>query len=498
MEQGHAVSTAEERIGIIDIGSNSIRLVVYDRLARMPAVLFNEKVMAGLGRGLAETGALDTAAIERAIVALERFRLLSQQIGVGQLGAVATAAVRDASNGAAFLERIRALGIPTQVLTGDQEARMAGYGVLSAFPDAEGLVGDLGGGSLELIRVAGGEVHEGASFPLGVLRIAALKGKRSDVLGKVVGKMLAPHDGWLAQTEGRPFHLVGGSWRALARLDMHLAGYPLPIVHDYRMAPEAAARLVRVLAQIEAKRLRDVVGVSASRIPTLSDAATLLAVLVKRLKPSALVISSHGLREGLMFERLPPAVRAEDPLISATREMGQVLGRYPEHGDLLDRWIAPLFDGDAPEDHRLRHAACLLADIGWRAHPEFRQERGLDIALHGNWVGVDARGRAMIAQALFTNYGGSGRPEILRALARDEDLAHAERWGLALRLGQRLSAGVAEGLRASRVTLTPTMIELHLCQAHAALAGESVERRLKTLAGAMGRAHALRIDSSEI
>lgn len=496
MEQGHAASTPSERIGIIDIGSNSIRLVVYDRLARMPAVLFNEKVMAGLGRGLAETGALDAEAIARALIALRRFRQLAEQIGVGQLRAVATAAVRDASNGAAFLTQIEALGITTEVLSGTQEARMAGHGVLSAFPGADGMVGDLGGGSLELIRVSGGDVHDGASFPLGVLRIAALRGERSGRLSKIVDKMLEGL-GWLSGGEGRPFYMVGGSWRALARLDMHLGGYPLPIVHDYRMAPEAAARLVRVLAQTETKRLREAVGVSSARAPTLGDAAALLAVLVKRLRPSELVVSSHGLREGLLFERLPSEVKAQDPLICAAREMGQVLGRYPEHGDLIDRWIAPLFADDSDENHRLRHAACLLADIGWRAHPEFRQERGLDIALHGNWVGVDARGRAMIAQALFTNYGGTGLPELLRKLANDDELAHAQRWGLALRLGQRLSAGVAEGLVASRLVTGGGTVELRLKPAHADLAGESVERRLKALAAAMGCAAAIRVGNGD-
>jgi exopolyphosphatase/guanosine-5'-triphosphate,3'-diphosphate pyrophosphatase len=490
MEQGHAVSSADERIGIIDIGSNSIRLVVYDRLARMPAVLFNEKVMAGLGRGLAETGAIDDASLERAMTALARFKLLAEQIGVSQLSAVATAAVRDASNGDDFLARIAGLGIETQVLSGAQEARMAGYGVLSAFPGADGLVGDLGGGSLELIRVKGGEVHEGASFPLGVLRLATLAESGPDALERAVAQILAAQP-WLASATGRPFYLVGGSWRALARIDMHLKGYALPIVHDYRMAPDTPTLLMRQMAEIEPKRMRDAMGVTGSRIPTLGAAADLLATLVRQLGPSELVVSSHGLREGLLFDRLSPEVRAQDPLICATREMGQVLGRYPEHGDLLDRWIAPLFDGDGDADHRLRHAACLLADIGWRAHPEFRQERGLEIALHGNWVGVDARGRAMIAQALYTNYGGSGQPEALRALAPDADLARAENWGLALRLGQRLSAGVADGLRASRVSLDAAQLALHLKPAHAALAGESVERRLKVLAAAMGRAPAL-------
>lgn len=484
---------ADGRIGIIDIGSNSIRLVVYDGPERVPAVLFNEKVMAGLGRGLSQSGKIEPAAIKRALTALTRFRLLADQIGVSRLRTVATAAVREASNGPDFLEKISALGLEPEVLSGEEEARMAGYGVLSGIPDARGIVGDLGGGSLELIKVGDGALHEGVSLPLGVLRIAALRAGKSGSLDRAVGKMLSKA-GWTETAAGQSLYLVGGSWRALARLHMTLNHHPLPIVHDYRIAPAEAQRLVRVLAQISSKKLRDVVGLSSSRIPTLADAAALLAVLVKRLKPSQLVVSAHGLREGLLFSEQSEEVRELDPLICGARHTGEVLGRYPEHGDLLDRWITPLFIGESAADHRLRHAACLLADIGWRAHPEFRAERGLETALHGNWVGVDAKGRAMIAQALYTNFGGNDRPALLGKLCDAEGLAEAERWGLALRLGQRLSAGVAEGLNASRVSMTSAAVRLHLPVDQKTLYGESVERRLKSLAAALGRTHELVIE----
>lgn len=480
-----ASSPVRNRKGIIDIGSNSIRLVVFDGPDRMPVILFNEKVMAGLGRGLSRDGLIHADAVERAVGALRRFRLLAEQMEVRDLRTVATAALREAANGQDVLDRIAETGLSPEVISGEEEARISAHGVLSAIPDANGIVGDLGGGSLELVRVHDGAVHQRASFPLGVLRIAALRERGSSALGRRIEQLVAEH-GWLAEGRGLPFYMVGGSWRALARLNMHLDGYPLPILHHYRMAAGQADHLVRVLAQLNPKKLRDIPGLSQSRIPTLGDGALLLSALARKLLPSELIVSAYGLREGLLFERLSPEVRALDPLLVATREEGRLQGRFPEHGDLIHAWIAPLFSAEAPEDARLRHAACLLADIAWRAHPEFRAERGLDIALHGNWVGLDARGRAMIAHALAVNFGGSGCNPVVAGLLAANDIARAERWGLALRLGQRLSGGVAGGLETSRLALGDGSVRLHIARKWVELYGESVERRLKALAIAMG------------
>lgn len=478
------------RAGVIDIGSNSIRLVVYAGAARIPTILFNEKVMAGLGRGLARDGALDAASIERALAALDRFQLLARQMRVESLLTVATAAVRDATNGPAFLARLQARGLSVELLSGHEEAAMAGHGVLAAIPDANGVVGDLGGGSLELVRVADGQVYESVSLPLGVLRIAAIRAKGPRALERAVTKAL-DKAGWGSIGAEQPFYLVGGSWRALARLDMHLTRFPLPIVHHYRMPPQEAARLVRVLARAEPKRLRAIAGLPSARIPMLGVAAAVLAVLVRQMQSSELIVSAYGLREGLLHRILPADTRAEDPLLCAAREEGARQGRFPEHGDLLERWIAPLFGAEGPADARLRHAACLLGDVGWRAHPEFRAERGLETALHGNWVGIDARERAMVGRALFTSFGGVGPLDVVSRLCSADEQAQADCWGLAMRLGQRLSGGVARALKESRVALAPDAVTLTLTPENAPLYGETVERRHKALANAFGLKAAL-------
>lgn len=482
--------SAVARTAIIDIGSNSVRLVVYDGPRRIPFILFNEKVMAGLGADLGATGAISEAAMERGLTALARFRHLCSEMGIVNIRCVATAAVRDATNGGDFMVRARALGLDVELLSGTQEGAAAGHGVLSAIPDANGIVGDLGGGSLELTRIGGGEVHECISLPLGVLRLPELRARGNGVFERHVRQLLLKA-GWAlgpkSSHHGLPFYLVGGSWRSLARLDMHLAHFPLPVIHHYEMPSGRAAHLARVVSHMGAGSLKAIPALTASRIPTLPDAAGLLSLLVRQLGSSRLVVSAYGLREGLLFEDLPPAIRALDPLLVAAEAEGRTQGRFPGHGDLIENWIAPLFLEDGSGWRRIRHTACQLADVAWRANPDFRSQRGVEIALHGNWVGIDVEGRAMLAQALHSNFGGgSGVADAVKGLAPPEALRRATLWGLAIRLGQRLSGGVAGPLLAGRLEADEEGIRLVLPARHADLYGEAVERRLRQLGQAMG------------
>lgn len=478
--------TSEERHAVIDIGSNSVRLVVYNGPPRAPVILFNEKLMAGLGRGVVETGRLDEKAMASTLRALERFRHLAALMGVAAPTTVATAATRQAENGEAFLERIAELGLDVSLLSGDAEAEAAALGVISGFENPSGIVGDLGGGSLELARIEDGAVLERDSFPLGVMRVAAIRGDGRAQLTKAVRKLLKPGK-WAALGAGRPFYLVGGSWRSLAKVHMHLARYPLPILHHYTMPAAAAPALLRAVKRIDPAVLKARGIVAGGRAPALVDAAALLSVLVSLMRPSGLIVSATGLREGLQFQRLPAIERGKDPLIVAAHAEGARQGRFPEHGELIERWIAPLFRDEHDGDGRLRIAACLLGDIAWSANPDFRAELGLEVALHGNWLGLDARGRAMIGQALYTAFGGGEpRPSILAALAAEFDLDRAQQWGLAIRLGQRLSGGCAQPLEQSSLSVVEGKLRLTLSSQARPLLGDAVERRLKNLAQALG------------
>ncbi|ABF53466.1 Ppx/GppA phosphatase [Sphingopyxis alaskensis RB2256] len=477
---------AVHRSAVIDIGSNSVRLVVYEGPPRAPAVIFNEKVAAGLGRGLAIDGRIAEADAERGLTALRRYALLARHMEVKDLVCVATAAVRDAENGPGFIAAAAEAGLSIRLLSGQEEAEAAGYGVLSAIPEARGIAVDLGGGSLELAEVAHGEVGRRASFPLGVLRLPALRREGPQAFERAVRKMLRGA-GWPGGMAGLPLYLVGGSWRALARLDLELTNDPLAVLDQHSFPRTALRRLVRATRRLSFEELRAIPGMASNRAATLPDAAALLAALANIIDVPEMTVSSSGLREGLLYQALDPATRAQDPLIVAAEFEGRRLARFAPHGRAITEWIAPLFVGEAPADSRVRLAASLLSDVAWSANPDFRAERGMEIGLHGNWRGIDIPGRILLARALHAGFGGAdGDFPAMSTLVGAERLARARQWGLAIRLAQRLTGGVEAPLKASRIAIEDGRLVLGLQSGWHHLAGESVDRRLRSLAQALG------------
>lgn len=471
-----------EPSAIIDIGSNSVRLVVYSGPARVPAPIFNEKVLAGLGAGLDRSNRLPKEGRRKALGALGRFKLLLDHMKVKRTHVVATAAIRDAEDGAEFVREVQRIGFDCAVLSAGEEARLAGEGVLSGIPHARGVVGDLGGGSLELVGVNEGSTRGGTSLPLGVLRLAAnASGERE---ARKLLKAALKNSPLSSQARGQCFYMVGGSWRALARIDMLASAFPLPITHQYRMKPVRAKEL-RKLARAIDPRLSG--AAAPPRLATAPVAAMLLEILVNELEPSQLVVSTYGIREGLLYSKLGSSVRKIDPLIEEAREAGGSEHRFGQHGDLLDGWIAPLFD-DEPAMRRLRLASCLLADVAWQANAGFRADRGIEMALHGNWVAVDPGERVIMAQALASNFGLDSLPDArLMRLCTDEKLTRAHCWGAAMRLGQRLSGGVGSVLKRTSLKITNGALQLSIRRGEEALIGDQVERRLLRLAQALGR-----------
>jgi exopolyphosphatase/guanosine-5'-triphosphate,3'-diphosphate pyrophosphatase len=468
--------------GIIDIGSNSVRLVVYAGPARIPTPIFNEKVLAGLGTGLQQGGRLHDEAREKALGALERFKLLLDHMRVKHTQTVATAAIRDAEDGPEFVREVERIGLQCKVLSATEEAALAGEGVLSGIPDASGIVGDLGGGSLELVEVGSGVTSGSLSLPLGVLRLDASpegEGAARKLLQDALRKSSLK-----SAARGRALYMVGGSWRALARIDMLATDFPLPITHQYRMKPGRAKELRKLV------RTADPHFGSAAAAPRLASApaaAMLLELLVDELEPSQLVVSTYGIREGLLYSRLAGHAREVDPLIAEARDAGGGEHRFGQHGDLLDAWIAPLFD-DEPKMRRLRLTSCLLADVAWQSNPGFRADRGIEMALHGNWVAINPAGRVIIAQALSASFGRDRLPDSrLIQLAKDEQLSRARCWGEAMRLGQRLSGGVGSVLKRTSLSVANGALELRVRRGEEALVGDQVQRRLLRLAELLGR-----------
>ena len=479
------------RQAVIDIGSNTIRLVVYAGWPRAPLPIYNEKSRVKLGACLAGNGEIDKATMKKALAALARFETLARTMQVNSLRVVATAATREAKNGHELVEKAAALGINVEVLDGDAEATAAGYGVLSDNPLANGYVGDLGGGSLELIRISDGKLGARVSLPLGTLRHDILTGKspkqitqmlRNDI-AKTMGKRAFPME------TGLPFYMIGGSWRSFARLHMHATGYPLTILSNYEMLPEVPETLAPLVQDRDALMQSNVV--AAGRIAELPGAAALLGGIVGLLKPRKLVTSIYGLREGLLYEQLTPAERKQDPLIASARFEGERLGRFPFHGDALADWIAPVFAGQSAHDARLCRAACLLSDSVWNVNPEYRADHALGLALDGSWPGVSASDRAVIAAALWTVHAGKRTlPEMLPALAKPGALAQAVIWGLAIRLAHRLDGGTGGALADSRIDGDGATLKLHLRGSAVRLQSNSVLRRLQALGEALGHAQA--------
>ena len=480
----------DQRQAIVDIGSNSIRLVVFGGPLRAPSVLFNEKLLAGLGRGVVALGRLDPDNVQSALTGLARFAALLKLMQPLRVRVVATAAVREASDGPQFLKAVRALGLPAELLSGDDEAEAAGLGVISAHPQACGLVADMGGGSLELVRVADGEVHEKASLLLGAMRVAAIRAGGRGQLRKALRSATEPH-GWLNGVAGQPLYLVGGAWRALARVHMQRCQFPLPVLADYSFSAEDARDLkvhVRAMGSAELAAVR---GVKAARALQLDDAAALLAALVAVTGPSEVIISAHGLREGLLFQALDKSTRLLDPLIEGVRHALAGQQAVEGHAEALLAWSDAAFAADPPEERRLRHAACLIAGTSWASDSDFRAVAGEDLALHGNWIGVNAADRAVMAMALHVGLGGSpvSPPGILARLAPADRLARATAWGYALRLAQRLSGGAPAALRQVALQVADDgALVLAPPPAVRALIDGAIERRLARLGAALGQA----------
>ncbi len=477
-------------IAVVDIGSNSIRLVVFDGLKRALFPLFNEKVMCGLARGLERSGELNSNGVAMALDNLGRFVTLADVMGAERIDLLATAAVRDAKNGADFVRKVeKSCGRPVRVLSGEEEARLSAMGVLMGMPQATGVMGDLGGGSLELVALERGKLGAHATLPLGPLRLAEAAGEDMGRAAGLVDKALEPLT-WLRDLKGETFHPVGGAWRTLARIHMEQSGYPLHVIQDYRVPRRDMEEMARLIAGMGRKSLARLVDVARRRLESLPLAALVLERVLKAVRPGAVAFSALGLREGHIYDLLPAAERARDPLLAMCQEIAEALGRFGAPGTALERWTAPLFAGEEPELKRLRQAVCELSDFAWREHPDYRAAHALNQALHLPFVGIDHGGRCFLARALHARYGGvpeEGMASLPRGLIDAELRERAMLLGLALRLAYALTGAAPELLQHSRLELEEGKIALILEPQWSILAGDAVRRRLEALGRALKR-----------
>lgn len=474
-----------ERVGVIDVGSNSVRLVVFDGAARSPAYFFNEKILCGLGRDISETGVLHPEGRARALRAMQRFAALAASFEVQSLRAVATAAVRDARDGPEFCDEVLAhTGIKIDVIAGQDEARLAAQGVLLGRPEAHGLVSDIGGASMEMAELSHGAVGTQVTSALAPLRLANVKG---DVDAHIHRELTALRQDISGMYE--TLFLVGGSYRAIAKVDMTLRAYPLEVLHEYVLD---TAQMIETLDWIDAASTEELAASStssATRMALVPKAARVLRQLLDVFGPTRISVSSYGLREGMLFEKMPPDVRSRDPLIEACQVMERTSARFAGFGAHLAAWVAPLLP-EEPSLQRLVLAAGLLHDVSWRSDPSSRAEECFDNAMRGNLGGLDHKGRVMLAMALLHRYRKSGKIEkykTLRSLLSDEEHNFAQIIGQAMRLGASLAGGDPRVLEQAALDQNDTHLDLHLGPHAAPFGGEVVEARLSELATSMGR-----------
>jgi exopolyphosphatase/guanosine-5'-triphosphate,3'-diphosphate pyrophosphatase len=474
------------RRAVVDLGSNSVRLVIYEGEARNPVQIFNEKAVLRLARGMTQTGQLDPDAMQQAETVLRRYAAIVRAMGANPFEVLATSAVRDAENGPEFVrlmqERLPEMRI--NVLSGHEEALLSAEGVLCGIPGADGVLADLGGGSLELVRLNAGRAGAAATLPVGVIRLADRA--NGDLLkARTIVTAALEETPFIAEAAGRDLYLSGGAFRALARIHIMQTGYPLNMVHHYTIGREEARDLAGVIGEAGRKLIERMPGVPRRRIEDLPYAALILRRLLRASGVNRVVFSANGLREGWFARMMPPEVRAEDPLLAAGRDLTRGILRDADLPPALVAWTNPLFPGETGAQRRLREAACWLSDIGSHEHPEYRAEQAFLRVLRQPGIGLDHHARAFLALTMALRY--EAEPDSLflapaRSLLDMHATRRAETLGVALRLAYTLSAGTPQLLMGTTLTIAPGRLILGLTEANGVFAGESVLRRLDRLA----------------
>ena len=489
--------TTQKPIGIIDIGSNSVRLVVYTAQTRIPIPLHNEKEICALGKGLEKTGCLYSDGVKMAFDALTRFVKIANSLNVERLDVLATAAVRDAIDGKDFAKAVeKRCGVRVQILTGKQEARRSALGVLCGAPDAEGVVADLGGGSLELVHIAKGDLTEHTTLPLGLLRLAeAAEDDRVKAVA-IINKALEKHKWVTGRAKDQSLFAVGGAWRALARVCIAQMNYPLHVLDNFALDRQQALSLFDVIARQGPRSLENIKGVSKSRLVNLPMAAAVLERLIEITKPKNLVFSIYGMREGQFFKALPENLRKQDPLIGLAEDMAVKAGRSPQVGHDTFEWMSALFPDETPKQRRLRLAACILRDAWWMEHPDYRGEQAFLRMLRLPFLGLGHEDRAGLALAMFYRYGGEASEPVVKqahALLEESRVFRVQTIGMALRLAYVLAPGGSAILnKRAKLSIQSKVLVLTLAEGEPMFSAGSYPRRLQRLAAHLGLDH--RID----
>ncbi|MDQ7018794.1 MAG: Ppx/GppA phosphatase family protein [Robiginitomaculum sp.] len=480
---------------VIDVGSNSVRLVVFRTHETFFQPIFNEKVLAGLGRGVAQTGKLNPEGAVAAMAALKRYKRIIKARGVSNVLAVATAAVRVAEDGPDFIKAVKAqTGLRISIIAGLEEARLSALGVIAGAPDAVGVIGDLGGSSLELVPVGKGRVKRGISLPLGPLAMRAGGDMDIKAMSARIDEALDEASAQITTKDSGSFYAVGGAWRSLALVNMALRGHPLRVLHNYRISRDEAFELVHLVGSQSPASLARTPGLSSRRAPLLPYAALLLERILQRQFFESVTISGYGLREGLLYEELGSKARAKHPVLAGVKALAQQNWSSSRFGSEVQRWLEPVRDvlkspfGE-PRTNLMMAAACRLADIGARLHPDHRAQIAFDIVLFAPFAGLSHEERVALALCIFYRYSGDTTPPrggLIGHLLGKEQKDWALGLGMSLRCAAAVSGRTSKLLKRTHVHLQDDQLYLVARDDAQELLTARAQKRLQEMAAALG------------
>jgi exopolyphosphatase/guanosine-5'-triphosphate,3'-diphosphate pyrophosphatase len=480
---------SKDYVAVLDIGSNAVRFVVYDGLNRAPFKIHNERTQCHLGKHLATTGKLNPEGVTSALESIGRYAGLIKAMKIRQVRAVATAAMRDAKDGKDFIKKVKKdYGLEIKIIEGEEEARLAAHGVMMNGLGAQGVIGDYGGGSLELIVIEDDIVKHKTSLPIGAHRLHAIEGFEARL--EAIDKQLASVP-FLKDYTGKDFYAMGGAWRSMARAHMRMAKHPVLMLDHYTVPGKKATEFAELLSKQSEASLQKTLGMMEKRVHDIAVAALSMRRVFEILKPSRLIFSGTGLREGMLYDQLAPAIQQEDALIASCEKVAMQTSRFNEHGgfEALQNWLAPLFAKSDASTQRLLKAACLLSDICWFEHEDYQASHAFERILVMPFYGIDHGGRAFLALTQYIRYGGDAEDTLdITGKLVEPDLMHtAVIAGLALSTGYLLTGGALSLLKESELKLSTGKLTLQLHAKSHMLNAEVVTKALHKLAKAMER-----------
>ena len=475
----------ENKIGLIDIGSNSIRLVIYRAGGRLPHPQFNERDVCRLGEGLAETGTLNQDRMDQALTTLRRFAQIIAASALDQVKVFATEAVRKADNAKPFIDAAEAiLQAPIQILSGAEEAQFAGKGVLSGFVDVDGVVGDLGGGSLELIHVknmVAVKSQPKASLACGHL-IPLSKQDLEDMIHNL---------DWVDAVKGKTFYAVGGTWRAIATAYTAASKRRIDVVHGLTLSQAELTAMINDIEQANG----EITGIPPARRSSMKQAVAVMRAILSIFDPKAVVFSSYGAREGLLYDELSNDIRRIDPLMAGVAEFATMTERYAGLGAALAQKMLPFLDAYKIKPQRLSEAVCYLADMSWLDHPDYRASLAIEKMLGLSVVGIDHKERAWMAAVLSVRYSGSfPSRSLFRGMLKRKDRESARFVGLVMRMLMTASGGIPEVLEQIEVVVTKKSLTITFPKDLFGAKHGLIKRRIKAIESSRKAKKSITID----